>query len=186
MAPGTPPPDTIPSIVRTDGTLHKTTMDLFKNGAKLSHMMAEIQAQLDLARPKGLDVRYLDGHMGFAWLYEVQGQTRVGELMARWAEKEGLIYGVKLDGGIGLRRDYNYDKIQELADRIRELKPGTYMMVGHPTYNDAEMRTTQLSGRDVGAEAENRDMERRMFMDPVIVQAFKDGGVEAIRFDQTW
>jgi chitin disaccharide deacetylase len=177
------PPEKIPSVVRNDGTLHYTTMDLFKNGAKFDEMLAEIRAQVDKARKTGLDIKYVDSHMNFLWHYETSEQHRFDEIFHRWAESEGLISNVEVSRIPRLPQE-GEDPIENLANRIRALGPGTYLIVSHPCFNDPEMRTTQLPGEPVGTQAAKRDIERRMFMDPSILKAFNDNGVEPIRFTE--
>jgi chitin disaccharide deacetylase len=176
------PPEKIRSVVRNDGTLHYTTMDLFKNGAVFKEMLAEIQAQVDLARKAGLNVQYVDSHMNFLWHFERSDQHRFEDAFHRWAEREGLVSRVKLTGYIPRPIRPGKDPIKDMAARIRSMEPGTYILITHPCYDDPEMATTHMPGRPVGEQAKARDVERRMFMDPAIVSACSEKGVQPIRY----
>jgi len=56
------PWDKVRSLVDDDGFLHPTPGELFAHKPKLEEIDAELRAQIDLARKKGVNVQYLDTH----------------------------------------------------------------------------------------------------------------------------
>lgn len=170
--------DRVPSMVHADGTLPQTTQALHEMGARPEEMMAEIQAQLDLARERGLDVKYVDTHMGFGWIADMD------ERVARFAEREGLVYrppGLSRLPDIG--GDFA-DVVERLIARLEAAAPGTYLIVGHPCYDSDDVRRFHHAGMERGAEGRNRDRQRRMFMDPRIVEYASEHAVEPIRYSE--
>jgi hypothetical protein len=171
-------PDRVPSIVNADGTLPQTTQALHEMGAKPDEMMAEIQAQLDLARERGLEVRYADTHMGFGWIADMD------ERMARFAEREGLVYRPE---GLGRLPDVEgefADVVERLIARLDAAGPGTYLVVGHPCYDTEDARQFHHEGMVPGSEGRNRDWQRRMFMDPRIVACASERDIQPIRYTE--
>ncbi len=67
-------------LVRSDGTFHQTTVELYTH-ASLDEMMAEIEAQIAWVQQLGLRLRYLDSHMNFLWIEGIQ--TRLADLCAK-------------------------------------------------------------------------------------------------------
>jgi hypothetical protein len=145
-----------------------------------------LQAQLDLARSKGLTIAYVDAHMAFPWLFEESDEHRLCEVMQKWAQKEGLIYA-GWGNTLGFKRlpelqGEKGDPLQSLAERINAAEPGTYLVVTHPMYDDEEARKANHGKNEPGEVARSRDMQRRMFMDPVILKAYKEKQAEPIRY----
>jgi chitin disaccharide deacetylase len=178
-------------FVDAEGAMHKTTQAIQDSGkVRFAEILAEIQAQLNKARKAKLDIKYIDSHMGFTWLFEgTDDSNRFSEPMARWIEKEGLINAA---GGndlplkrLGRPANPSADRIADLASVIRSTEPGTYLMVSHPMYGThADVQPACYGKAKPGEIAAQRDIERRMFMDPAIVQACKEKNVQPIRYTE--
>ena len=56
------PWDRVPSLVHEDGFLFKDPRDLFRHKPRIEEIDAELRAQIDLAKKKGVDVQYIDTH----------------------------------------------------------------------------------------------------------------------------
>ncbi|HUT32337.1 MAG TPA: ChbG/HpnK family deacetylase, partial [Planctomycetota bacterium] len=128
------PPERVPTLVDADGHFHRTPNITHEHGANADEVMAEIEAQLARARAAGLNIEYLDEHMGFGGLPGVR--ERLDALMQR----EGL-----LDGGRGYDRlppsPWRYDdRADDLIARLEAAGPGTYLVVAHPGHDTEEMR----------------------------------------------
>lgn len=172
------PPEEVPSLVDANGYLFQTTQALAENEAGPDEMMAEIQAQLDLARSRGVDIRYIDCHMGFTWIGDMADRV-VG-----FAEREGLVHRPQ-----GVRRlpsvDGDFDNmVAELVARLSAAEPGTYIVVGHPCYDTEEVRDFCHPGITPGSEGPGRDWQRRMFMDQEVLDCCEANGVEPIRYTE--
>lgn len=181
------PPEKVPSIVDADGFLHSSVDAINAAGVNFEQMIDELQAQLAMARRRGLGIRYVDTHMSFGWLFEGGNDSRrFCHVMMEWAEREGLAYHgwgselplKELPRG---RRD-EVDPIRALAEAIHTLEPGTYSLVAHPAYNDEEMRQAGHKGQAPGMVARERDTQRRMFTDPQVIEACEARGVELITY----
>jgi len=169
------PAEEVPTLVDENGHFYATTQLVDQMGCDPDEMMAEIQAQLDLAREKGLQIDYVDSHMAFGWIRGME------ERMAEFARSEGLIprgvvqYLPAVDGS-------HENPVQELIARLDAAPPGTYMFVGHPGYDREDMRRFGHGGEEPGRVARERDWQRRVFMDPEIVEYCENNGVEPVRF----
>ncbi len=172
------------------GALHKNTQAIQDSGrVNFAEILRELQAQLDKARSAGLDIRYIDLHMAFGWLFEGSDDSkRFAEPAARWVEKEGLIYagwGNTLPLKRLPRPEGTTDRIAALAQAMRDAEPGDYLLVSHPMYaDDPEVQEAAYGDAKLGRIAAQRDVERRMFMDPAILAAADASGIQPIRYDQ--
>lgn len=178
-------------FVDSDGAMHKSVQSIQDSGrVSFKQMLDEVRAQLDKARKAGLDIRYVDAHMAFSWVFENGDDSkRCAEPLARWIESEGLVnaaWGSRMPlSRLERPSAPTGDRIADLATMIRSARPGTYLIVSHPMYgDDPEVQTATYGDEVPGAIAAQRDIERRMFMDPAIVQACDTAGVTAIRYDQ--
>lgn len=114
------------SLVLEDGTFPSTTVEHHRRGFCLEEMLAEAQAQIDAARLSGLDVHYLDEHMGFGWLPGVR------ERLARLAEREGLILAEKFDPLPPLPPQAHASPLSALKNRINQAQGGLFVLITHP------------------------------------------------------
>ncbi|MBD3243030.1 MAG: ChbG/HpnK family deacetylase [Chitinivibrionales bacterium] len=181
------PADRVRCILEADGTLNRSVNAIHDGGPRFSEIMAELQAQLDRARERKLDIRYVDAHMAFPWIFEESDEHRLRDEMVRWAEREGVIWSGWGDT-LGLKhfehKESGDDTITALADAIRSAEGGNYLIVSHPAYNDDEMQPARYDDAKPGQIAQERDLQRRMFMDPLILEAYKDAGAIPIRYDE--
>ncbi len=167
----------VPSIVDSEGNLFKTTQALNDNHPKTEELLAEVQAQLDLARRSGLDVKYMDTHMGVSWVGELK------EPLLELAEREGLVYA-NLPVGHLARVEGEFDNpVDALIARLDAADPGTYIIVGHPCYDRVDVRMFGHAGLGE-SQGVARDWQRRIFMDPKVVEYCRQNGVEPIRYDE--
>jgi chitin disaccharide deacetylase len=178
-------------FVDNQGAMHKSVQEIQDSGkVSFGEILTEVQAQLDKARKAGLDIRYVDAHMAFPWVFEGGDDSkRCADPLARWIEKEGLV-NAAWGSTLPLSRfdrpaAPTGDRITDLAAMVRGAKPGTYVVVSHPMYGtDAEVQPATYGKAAPGKIAAERDIERRMFMDPVILDAYKAAGAQPIRYDQ--
>jgi hypothetical protein len=76
------------------------------------------------------------------------------------------------------------DVVERLIARLEAAEPGTYLIVGHPCYDTEDVRRFHHAGMVPGTEGLNRDWQRRMFMDPRIVEFVAARSIEPIRYSQ--
>lgn len=175
--------DNVPSLVDNQGALHTSAMAIHENGTSFAQILAEIQAQLDKARAHGLDIKYVDSHMGYAWLFEESEDNRFYEPLRRWAEREGLLCALGLGTRLPMIDKPTGDRLADLKSRLQTAQPGrTYVLVGHPAFNDTEMFEARYDNRQPGEIAAMRDIERRFFVEPSIVETVSRQGIVPVSY----
>lgn len=172
------PPEKVPSLVDENGLFFQTTQLLHDHNPRLEEILEEMQAQLDLARKLGLDVKYADAHMGFTWVLD-----GLADEFGRWCQRNGIInprsfYANRLPKAEGT------DPVERLIASLKMADPGTYLIVGHPAYDNEEMRALEHPGYPSEEVAVGRDWQRRIFTDPRIVEYCRESGVMPMRFDE--
>ena len=171
------PAEKVPTLLDPKGHFFKTTQALNDNKPDLDEMVAEVQAQLDLARAKGLEVSYMDTHMGVGWVAGLEARLR------DMGDREGLLYSNIVVSSLPRVEGAFADPVEALIARLDAAKPGTYLLVGHPCYNRVDVRIFDHAGlkESVGF---GRDWQRRIFMDQRVLDYYRKKGVEPIRYDE--
>jgi len=172
------PADEVPALVDGQGHLVRQAGDADDQGATVEQILAEVMAQLDKARDAGLNIEYLDTHMGFSWI------DGVSDALAELCARKGLVYA---NGCGGLQRLPKSDAecpVVAVAEGIAKLRAGDAILVTHPAYDDEEMREVHLAGQAPGEIAAERELDRRMFTDARVLEAVRDQGVELIRYTE--
>jgi len=162
------PPEKVPSIVDQNGHLFQTTRALHANRPVMEEILAELQAQLDLARQYGLEITFADEHMGFEWVLE-----GLDEEIDKWCRRNGLLH-------------YNYsipelpeipaegNPLERFIARLEAVEPGVYYIhMGHPAYDTPEMRELGHPGYPGETVATEREWDRLTMMDPQVVEYCK-------------
>ncbi len=174
-------PAEVPSLILEDGTFPRTTPDLHKRGARPEEVQKEIERQLDRLTRLGFPIVYMDEHMGFGWPEEL------GTALTDFARRKGLIFRPKL---ARLPKPEDATSPGSLADTflaaLKGANPGTYLVVGHPCYDDEETRSIQDPANPPGFHGTDRNEQRRVFMRADVVAYFDSRTVEvqAIRYDE--
>jgi hypothetical protein len=172
------PPERVPSLVDGKGHFFQNVRALGENDPDIDEVFIELQAQLDRARALGFDIKYIDRHMG--WSRAVDG---LDERFERWCEREGIFHNHDYHRALP-RVDVGGDRVEQVIAALQAAEPGQYYLVGHPAYDNEEMRALGhkgFPGERVGSE---REWERLMFMDPRIVRYCRENGVVPIRYDR--
>jgi chitin disaccharide deacetylase len=169
----------VPSLVDERGHFHPKVEMLQRNGAALEQMVAEAQAQLARARELGLEVRYIDAHMGVTWLPGLK------EAVAELARQEGLI-NAAIHGGLpkAAQPAKGDDPVAALLGRLAAAPPGTYVFVTHPASDDPETRDFHVIGEPQGEVAAEREADRRLLCDRRLIEGMLRLGVEPVRYDE--
>jgi len=171
------PVDEVPTLVDAKGHFFKTGRALNDNNPKVEEMLAEVQAQLDLARAEGLDIRYIDTHMGVGWI------NGLGEKLVELAEREGVLYPRDSVKGLPRVEGEFENPVDALIARLDAAEPGTYLIVGHPAYDRADVRMFDHAGLKE-SQGIARDWQRRIFMDRKILDYCEETGVVPIRYTE--
>ena len=169
-------PERVPSLVDERGHFFHTTQELHHRGPDPDEMVAEVRAQLDLARSRGANVEYIDDHMGYEWVRDV------GDRIARVADEEGVVHiGAPLPHLPAVAGAFD-NMVDELLAQLAAAPPGDYFLPGHPCYPTDDVDGLNLPCEAPGVQTELRDWERRIFMDDVVVDHCARHGIEPIRW----
>jgi predicted glycoside hydrolase/deacetylase ChbG (UPF0249 family) len=169
------PPEQVPSLVDECGHFLPSPRRLRARGFELEEAVAEAEAQLDQARALGLEIAYLDEHMGVGWLPGLR------ERLAALREQAGLVDAPRFRSLPGVESK-GADLVSTWLARIDAAPPGTYVFVTHPGVDDEEMRRLYLAGEPPGEIARERDAERRALTDPRLAEGLRERGVEIVRY----
>ena len=172
------PVEQVPSLVDENGHFFNHATKLHDRGAPLEHIVAEVQAQLDRARARGMDIAYLDEHCSVGWLHE----DALREWLTEFCEREGLISSRGASHSVPGRRETGWETPEDMLALLEAAPAGTWLVVGHPGYDTEEMRGLRESREEGERVARVRDGQRRMFTDPRVVQYCAEHGVEPIRY----
>ena len=169
----------VPTLVMDDGTFFKNTKELWDNGPDNDEILAELRAQLALARARGLTPQYLDEHMAFQWFEGLEPR------LAEFAEEEGLTYIARKMDRLPQAEGSFADPVERLLAGLDQVEPGrTYLMVTHPCYDDEEVRPMAYGSHGPGEIARQRDWDRRLFMDPRVTERFAAADLVPTRFSE--
>jgi chitin disaccharide deacetylase len=165
------PPERVPSLVDERGHFLPSPRHLRDRGFVLEEAVAEAQAQLARARALGVEIAYLDEHMGVGWLPGLR------ERLAELAEREGLVDAHSFRSLPAIESAAE-DLVSMWLAWIDGASAGTYVLVTHPGI-DEEMRQF---GDEPGVVARERDAERRALTDARLAKALQERGVEIVRY----
>ena len=175
------PPEDVPSLVDEHDFLLPTTRALHERQPQVSEIFAELEAQLAQLRGVGLDIRYADAHMGWTWV--VKGLTAQ---FADWCEANGLVYHARHEQRLPdpPANTPTGDPVERLLARLEAAPPGQYVLVAHPAYDNAYMRTLGHDGFPGERVATEREWERLFFTDPRVLEYCRTHGIQPIRYDE--
>jgi len=167
------PVEKVPSIVNRNGHFYHHVREVAEHAA-VGELIAEVQAQLDLARARGFNIEYMDEHMLVGAVPGLRNE------LDSLGDREGLDHShLSLAALPSVEGEFE-SPLKRFIARLGAAEPGTYMVVGHPCYDTEEVRRL-WTGRPVPV-GHMRDWERRYFMDPEVLEYCSARGIEAIRF----
>jgi predicted glycoside hydrolase/deacetylase ChbG (UPF0249 family) len=131
------PYDKVPSLVDADGFLYTDPTDLFAHKPKIEEIDAELKAQVNLAKKKGVNVQYLDTHYMSARQYpgleqvirKIAADNELPISMGMGEQRVSGVYTTPID-----------QKIKTAVQMLEALKPGLYLWVCHIGIDSPEQR----------------------------------------------
>jgi chitin disaccharide deacetylase len=195
------PREKVPSLVDERGFLWPT-IELVARHAKVEEVEIELRAQIERARQFGVPVTHLDTHMGalggradlldlyaklaieykLPILYprDAADKARAGDYPGIIARHEKMIQTLE-DHGLPvvdylppIHAGIEYEQRRDAyLSVLRALKPGVTQIIVHCGVDDAELRA-------ITPRYMNREGDRRVFMDPVVIEEVKRLGIELI------
>ncbi len=179
------PRQKVPSLVDAQGFLHLSN-DAARAKVRPDEALIELQAQFDKARGLGLDIRYADLHMNTVAL--VPGLL---EKWRDWCESQGIIAAHQIGARLRLPDSWSNpdrriqgDYVEQVLAALQSAESGDYLIVGHPGYDDAELRSLGHLGYPGAAVAHNLNWQRLAFVDERIVRYCRENGIEPVRYDE--
>jgi predicted glycoside hydrolase/deacetylase ChbG (UPF0249 family) len=177
------PGEQVRSFTYEDGTMRKSMTEIHEAGTRFSEMLAEFQAQLDKARKAGLNIEYFSTHMGSGWLFETDDQHRFQDVLREWAIREGMVFRYDWMKNPFPKPEPNIENpIDRFAWQLEQAGPGLYVQVTHPAFDDEDMRMRTYGDRPLGSVAAERDMDRRMYTDPKILDVVNERKIELVQY----
>lgn len=169
------PPHEVPSLVDENGHFWPSPKVLHERGFNPDEAMAEIEAQLLRARHAGLQLSYIDEHMGVSWIGGLR--DRIQEL----AKREGLIdvHGMR---GLPSMPSAPENLVARWQAQLQNAEPGTYVLVTHPGRDEEDMRQMFMQGVEPGVVARERDAERQALCDAKFQEICRDHNVFLARY----
>lgn len=152
------PSEQVPSLVDKQGHFFTTPNVLQEHNASGSEMIAEVQAQLQIARRSGLNISYLDEHMGVGWVGDLR--PRLADLAAQ----EGLVDAHSLRH-LPTIKSFSGSLVDHLIASLEAAPPGDYVFVTHPGYDAPDMQCFGHAGLTPGQVARERDADRQLWLD---------------------
>lgn len=131
------PWDKVRSMVDEDGFLYGSPTELFAHKPKIEEIDAELRAQVNLAKKKGVNVQYVDMHYASASQYPGLEQV---------VKKIGADYNVPISSYMGEKRAsgvYTTPVEQKLNAAVKfldALTPGLWLWVAHIGIDTPEQR----------------------------------------------
>jgi hypothetical protein len=157
------------------GWLTASPMELHKRGFDLDEAEAELRAQLARMIDSGIQVSYIDDHMGVSWLPGLEERIR------RTAEEHKLLWD---PGRPGINPGRPCDLAASALDLLTASGPEPKLFVTHPALISEEMESLIYEGASPGQVALERDEDRRMWTDLRLVEAARAGMWTPIRWTE--
>lgn len=185
----------VPTLVSADGNLYKNywTRNLRDRPAEarairtdqlpsIQDVDAEIRAQVAFARRQGLQLDYLDCHMGAACLPPLRSA------MIKLAEELCLPipeHGWMGDQEVGFQpTESAATNISNFTKLLDSLRPGLYRIVAHPAVNTEELRA--VDSLDGESEARKRQAELDALLSSEIAATIRRRGIQLVSIRDLW
>ncbi|MFB3894718.1 MAG: ChbG/HpnK family deacetylase [bacterium] len=174
--------DQVPSLVDEFGKFYGMRKELMAHRPKVAEMAKEMRAQIEFAKRKGLNISYIDNHMGTA-ISTLEFQQEMEKLakeyqigISRYFDEldNGLVYSVppeqKLDEGI------------KIIDSMTT--SGTYLLVCHVGTDTPEMQAmTDVHSFGLKQMSKHRQAEADVLCSPKFKQEIEKKGIKLIGYN---
>jgi predicted glycoside hydrolase/deacetylase ChbG (UPF0249 family) len=170
-----------PSLVDQDGFFFHSARDLYDNDPDLGEVELEIRAQLDRAMSTGLQIEYVDFHMGTA-----RNHPEFHRIVTALAAEYGLLVS-GAHGEAFLDPQYRAepaDKPDSLASMVGALEPGVNVLITHPGLNTTEMAALEdmNSSNPLASMAAHRQAELDALLSTTFTRALDRSRVRLITY----
>ncbi len=175
------PVEKVPSLVDEFGKFFPSRRLMMRNRPRVEEVAAEVRAQIELARRKGLNISYIDHHMS--------GAVNTREMQEEF-EQIAREYGVGISRYFGEREAksvYSDPPETKLEAALRNLDllttPGLYLLVVHPGIDGPEMAAmTDLNPGGLKEMSRHRQAETDVYSSPEFRAALEKKGIELVGY----
>jgi hypothetical protein len=144
-------------------------------------LVAEVRAQFELASRIGLDVRYLDEHMGCGWIGVNPTGTKLADVIREECARRGVIYHTdRCSSYIGAELGP-----AEYAKQVASSSTDV-LLVTHPAYDEGSIAADRFRHvpDERGREAKLRRRDLDLLLDPALPRELAKLGIELLRYDE--
>lgn len=173
--------EAVPSLVDEDGYFFHSSSTLYNNQPKRAELEKELRAQIERALASGLEIDYVDYHMGTA-----MGDPMFREVTENLAKE----YKLGLWGYFGSSEFYDHyraspeDKIDSLVTMMNSVEPGYSYLVTHVGIDDAELGAMKdmNNSSPLAKMSANRQGELDGLTSAAFANALKENGIKLVTF----
>lgn len=171
----------VPSLVDEYGKFFGTRKDLMANKPKVEEVAKELRAQIELAKRKGLNLSYVDYHMGAA-MSTREFQEVVESLAREYRLGISQYFGETYAPTVyQTPPDQKSSRAVEIIAEMNE--PKLYLFVVHPGMNTPEMAAmTDLNATGLANTAAHRQAETDMLCDPAFRRAIEENNIRLVGY----
>jgi len=180
------PRDQVRSLVDEDGYLYTSPAELFRHEPKLEEIDAELRAQVNLAKRRGVNVQYLDLHYvspsqypGFSGLIDKIAKDYNLPLSQSFGENRISVYTTPVE-----------QKLERAIELLEKLEPGLYLWVCHIGIDSPEQRALIHSDPAAifvrGGVGKHRAEELRVLTSLDVKSAILKKGIVLTNYRELW
>lgn len=173
--------EAVPSLVDENGYFFHSSSTLYENQPNRAELEKELRAQIERALASGLDIDYVDYHMGTA-----MGDPMFREVTENLAKE----YELGLWGYFGSSEFYDHyraspeDKIDSLVTMMNRVEPGYSYLVTHVGIDNAELGAMKdmNNSSPLASMSANRQGELDALTSEAFAKALKDNNIKLVTF----
>lgn len=175
------PAERVPCLVDEAGFLLRDPSRIHARDVQADQILAECTAQLARARAYGLDIRYVDTHMGWEWIHGRDG-VRLAAMLPEWCQRHGVGWanGVALDR---LPSTPGADGRSRLLQALDQVGAGTWLIITHPCWPSATLAGCDLDQGTAWVQQE-RGADAAFLADATLAEELTRRGVTLTRYDE--
>jgi predicted glycoside hydrolase/deacetylase ChbG (UPF0249 family) len=172
------PAERVPTLLEPGSAYFTAAPRLLgESGFSVAEAVAEAEAQLALARSIGLEIAYMDEHMG------VGGLPGFRPVLKALCDTEGILHLNSLNL-MRLPTANNENLTDCWLSALQDASAGTYFLVTHPGRVAPDMQAFYEVGGTPGIIARERDAERHALADPALASGLERLGARSVRFSE--
>ncbi len=173
--------EAVPSLVDKNGYFFHSSSTLYNNQPKRAELEKELRAQIERALASGLEIDYVDYHMG----------TAMGDPMFREVTEDlANEYKLGLWGYFGSKEYYDHyrarpeDKIDSLITMVNRMETGYNYLVTHVGIDNAELGAMKdmNNSAPLAEMSANRQGELDALTSKAFANALKENNIKLVTF----